>query len=134
MRMRASWFGSLRPTGYKVAARVPRAPTASSPRTCHPDHNQRAAVLGAVKAGLEPIERAARPERRPTLTAPARAGLQHVWVGAEKRDSRSNKETDQESKKGRKIAALKPLDNKSPIQGAAWKRRSVPPWRSDGRP
>ena len=117
MRMRASWLGSLRPTGYKVAARVPRAPTASSPRTCHPDHNQRAAVLGAVKAGLETTERAARPERRPTLTAPARAGLQHVWVGAEKRDSRSNKETDQESKKGRKIAALKPLDNKSPIQG-----------------
>src|SRR4249919_583958 len=50
MRMRASWFGSRRPTGYKVAARVSRAPTASSPRTCHPDHNQRAAVLGAVKA------------------------------------------------------------------------------------
>ena len=93
MRMRASWLGSLRPTGYKVAARVPRAPTASSPRTCHPDHNQRAAVLGAVKAGLEAPERAARPERRPTLTAPARAGLQHVWVGAKKRDSKSNKET-----------------------------------------
>ena len=50
MRRRASWFGSLRPTGYKVAARVPRAPTAGSPRTRHPDHNQRAAVLGAVKA------------------------------------------------------------------------------------
>src|SRR5262245_18066279 len=50
MRMRASWFGSLRPTGYKVAARVSRAPTASSPRTCHPDHIERAAVLGAVKA------------------------------------------------------------------------------------
>src|SRR5207342_109921 len=50
MRMRASWFGSLRPTGYKVAARVPRAPTASSPRTCHPDHNKRAAVLGSIKA------------------------------------------------------------------------------------
>src|SRR4029077_5078337 len=48
--MRAAWFGSLRPTGYKVAARVSRAPTASSPRTCHPDHNQCAAVLGAVKA------------------------------------------------------------------------------------
>jgi hypothetical protein len=27
------------------------------------------------------------------LTAPARAGLQHVWVGAKKRDSKSNKET-----------------------------------------
>ena len=91
MRMRASWLGSLRPTGYKVAARTPRAPTASSPRTCHPDHNQRAAVLVAVKAGL--TERGAGPERRPTLTAPARAGLQHVWVGAKKRDSKSNKET-----------------------------------------
>src|SRR5262245_50285253 len=32
-------------------------------------------------------------ERRPALTAPARAGLQHVWVGAKKRDSKSNKET-----------------------------------------
>src|SRR6266446_9800444 len=50
MRMRASWFGSFGPTGYKVVARVPRAPTAGSPRTCHPDHNQRAAVLGSVKA------------------------------------------------------------------------------------
>jgi hypothetical protein len=38
MRMRASWLESLRPTGYKVAARVPRALTASSPRTRHPDH------------------------------------------------------------------------------------------------
>ena len=93
MRMRASWLGSLRPTGYKVAARVPRAPTASSPRTCHPDHDKRAAVLGAVKARPAKTERAARPERRPTLTAPARAGLQQVWVGAKKRDSKSNKET-----------------------------------------
>src|SRR4029453_5955696 len=50
MAMRASWFGSLRPTGYKVAARVSRAPTASSPRTCYPDHNKPAAGLGAIKA------------------------------------------------------------------------------------
>jgi hypothetical protein len=38
-------------------------------------------------------ERVASVERRPTLTAPARAGLQHVWVGAKKRDFKSNKET-----------------------------------------
>src|ERR1700748_540421 len=38
------------PTGYKGAARGARAPTASSPRMRHPDHNQRAAVLGALKA------------------------------------------------------------------------------------
>jgi hypothetical protein len=41
MRMDASWSGPYGPTGYKVAARIPRAPTASSPRTCHPDHNER---------------------------------------------------------------------------------------------
>jgi hypothetical protein len=32
-------------------------------------------------------------ERRPALTAPARDGVQHVRVGAKKRDSKSNKET-----------------------------------------
>jgi hypothetical protein len=50
MRMRASWFGSLRSTGYKVAARVHHALTAGSPRMRHPDHNKRANVLEAVKA------------------------------------------------------------------------------------
>jgi hypothetical protein len=51
MRMDASWSGVLMdPTGYKVAARIPRALTASSPRTRHPDHNERAAVLGSIKA------------------------------------------------------------------------------------
>jgi hypothetical protein len=39
------------------------------------------------------MEREASTERRPALTAPARAGFQHVWVGAKKRDSTSNKET-----------------------------------------
>ena len=34
------------------------------------------------------------------MTAPVRAGLQHVWVGAKKRDSKSNKETGM--KEGRK--------------------------------
>ena len=32
-------------------------------------------------------------ERRPSLTVPARVDFQHVWVGAKKRDSKSNKET-----------------------------------------
>src|SRR6516165_10318322 len=92
MRMRASWFGSLRPTGYKVAAQVvPRQraplgrviPTTTSVPPCS----------GLSRCGLQTTERAARSERRPTLTAPARAGLQYVWVGAKKRDSKSNKET-----------------------------------------
>ncbi len=93
MRMRASWFGSLRPTGYKVAARVSRAPTASSPRTCHPDTISMPPCSGLSRRGLETTEHAARAERRPAVTAPVRAGLQYVWVGAKKRDSKSNKET-----------------------------------------
>ena len=36
------------------------------------------------------MEREASAERRPALTD---AGFQHMWVGAKKRDSKSNKET-----------------------------------------
>jgi hypothetical protein len=64
MRMDASWSGPYGPTGYKVAARIPRAPTASSPRTRHPDHNERAAVLGSIKA--RPGNDGARGQRRAT--------------------------------------------------------------------
>src|SRR5262245_56175652 len=37
-------------------------------------------------------------ERRPTLTAPARDSVWDVWVGAKKRASGSNKETDEEKR------------------------------------
>src|SRR5262249_2126592 len=48
---------------------------------------------GLSRRGLETAERVASVERRPALTAPVRAGLQHAWVGAKKRDFKSNKET-----------------------------------------
>jgi hypothetical protein len=48
---------------------------------------------GLSRRGLETIEREALAERRPALTAPVRAGVQHVWVGTKKRASKSNKET-----------------------------------------
>ena len=77
MRMDASWSGPYGPTGYKVAARIPRAPTASSPRTRHPDHNERTRGARALsRRGLESIEREASAEQRPALTVPARAGFQ----------------------------------------------------------
>jgi hypothetical protein len=66
------------------------------------------------RCGLARAHYAARLGRRPTLTAPARAGFSILRVGAKKPDSRSNKETDQE-----RCAALKPLDKKAPIQGGA---------------
>ena len=48
---------------------------------------------GLSRRGLETTERAARAERRPTLTAPVRVDLNTCWVGAKKRDSKLNKET-----------------------------------------
>jgi hypothetical protein len=93
----------LGPTEYKVVARLIRAPERGLPSDRHPDHIERAAVLGAVKVGLVSEERVESLVRRPTLTAPARAGFAILWVGTKKRDSRSNKETDQESKKERAL-------------------------------
>ena len=67
---------------------------ASSPSDHQPDHNQRVPPCSYLsRRGLETTERVASVERRPTLTAPVRAGLQHMWVGAKKRDFKSNKET-----------------------------------------
>src|SRR5258707_15290246 len=51
--------------------------------------------------GLAKAEHVERLGRRPTLTAPARAGFAILRGGAKKRDSRSKKETEQESKKER---------------------------------
>jgi hypothetical protein len=65
----------------------------SSPLIVVPTTTSVPPCSGLSRRGLKTTERAARPEQRPTLTAPARAGLQHVWVGAKKRDSKSNKET-----------------------------------------
>jgi hypothetical protein len=51
--------------------------------------------------GLASAERLERLVRRPTLTAPARAGFAILRVGAKKRDSSRTKKPDQESKKER---------------------------------
>jgi hypothetical protein len=50
MRMRASWFGSQRPTGYKVAARAASCPDRELPSDGYPDQNERAVVLRPIKA------------------------------------------------------------------------------------
>ena len=49
MRMTASWSGRYGPTEYKVVARLIRAPERGLPSDRHPDHNEHAVVLGAVK-------------------------------------------------------------------------------------
>jgi hypothetical protein len=62
-------------------------------------------VLGAVKVwpgkALARPEHAARLVRRPTLTAPARAGLSEAWVGAKKRAfGRTKKLVKEEKERG----------------------------------
>jgi hypothetical protein len=102
------WRESLVPRQRAPLGRV--IPTTTSVPACS----------GLSRRGLETTEREASAERRPTLTAPARAGFQHMWVGTKKRDSKSNKETgDEERGECREIA----LDFKGLIQGVAWKRR-----------
>jgi hypothetical protein len=76
---------------------------ASPPLIVVPTDIKPAVVLEAIKVGLARPEYAARLGRRPTLTAPARAGFAILRVGAKKRDSTSNKETDRESKKERSL-------------------------------
>src|SRR5271163_4625740 len=114
MRMHASWFGSQRPTGYKVAARTPRAATASSPRTRHPDHTERAAVLGSIKA--RPGNDGACGQRRATadLDSPcARRPPTHVGRGEETGFQVEQRNWYEGSGECREIV----LDFESPIQG-----------------
>src|SRR5713226_6218428 len=76
-------------------------PKASSPLIVIPIAPSVPSCSKPSRCGLARAEHATRLVRRPTLTAPARDGLALLRVGAKKRDSRSNKETDQESKKER---------------------------------
>jgi len=91
----------LGPTAYKVVARLIRAPERGLPSDRHPDPSSVPPCSELSRYGLASAERVERLVRRPTLTAPARAGFAILRVGTKKRDSRSNKETDQESKKER---------------------------------
>src|SRR5712672_4832176 len=72
------------------------------------------AVLGAVKAQPGNAGASRKPSATAGLDRPCARRPQHVWVGAKKRDSESNKETGmKEVESGLKYM----LDFKSPIQG-----------------
>src|SRR5208282_3473061 len=80
-------------------------PMASSPLIVVPTASSEPSCSKLSRCGLARPEYAARLGRRPTLTAPARAGFAILRVGAKKQDSRSNKETDQERKMRRSETA-----------------------------
>jgi hypothetical protein len=126
MRMHASWFGSLRPTEYKVAARVPRAPTASSPRTpsSRPPPTCRRAQ-GCQGTAWKRRSWGGRSTRRPALTASC-ARRPPRCVGRGEETGFQIEQRNRSRKQEREIAALKPLDNEEPIQGVAWQVRCTP--------
>jgi hypothetical protein len=109
----------LGPTEYKVVARLIRAPARGLPSDRHPDRIERAAVLGAVK--VWPGKHRAR--GKVGATANLDSSCARRLCNSAGRDEETGFQVEQRNrsrKQERKITALKPLDNKSPIQG--WRR------------
>jgi len=88
----------LGPTGYKVVARLNRAPKAGSPLIVIATALSVPSCSKPSRYGLARAKHAARLVRRPILTASARIDLSDARVGMKKRTLRSNQETDFEIK------------------------------------
>ena len=93
MRMTASWSVLIETYRIQVCGARIRARMASSPLIVIPTTTSMPSCSELSRCGLARAEHAERLVRRPTLTAPARAGFAILRVGAKKRDSKSNKET-----------------------------------------
>lgn len=104
----------LGPTGYKVVARLNRAPKAGSPLIVIATALSVPSCSKPSRYGLARAKHAARLVRRPILTASARIDLSDARVGMKKRTLRSNQETDE----GKRCAALaNSLTKKAPYKG-----------------
>src|SRR6266481_1909101 len=104
----------LGPTGYKVVARLNRAPKAGSPLIAIATALSVPSCSKPSRYGLARAKHAARLVRRPILTASARIDLGDARVGMKKRTLRSNQETDE----GKRCAALaNSLTKKAPYKG-----------------
>src|ERR1700687_6420542 len=106
----------LGPTEYKVVARLIRAPARGLPADRHPARIERAAVLGAVK--VWPGKRRARGKAGATANLDSSCARRLCNTAGRGEETGFQVEARNKSRKQeRKIAALKPLDNKGPIQG-----------------
>jgi hypothetical protein len=96
MRMSASWFGSWTHRIQGRGAIDPR-PESGLPSDRHPDRTKRAVVLEAVKVwpGKGGVRRKVGASANLDSSCARRFAI--LRVGAKKRNSRSNKETDQDN-------------------------------------
>jgi hypothetical protein len=114
----------LGPTEYKVVARLIRATESGLLSDRHPDRIERAAVLGAVK--VWPGKRRARGKAGATANLDSSCARRLCNTAGRGEETGFQVEQRNRSRKQeRKIAALKPLDNKSPIQGASGSNREA---------
>ncbi len=124
MRMTASWFGSLDPTAYKVVARLIRATESGLPSDRHADRIECAAVLRAVK--VWPGKGRARGKVGATANLDSSCARRLCNTAGRGEETGFQVEQRNRSRKQeREIAALKPLDNKDPIQGASGSNREA---------
>lgn len=106
----------LGPTEYKVVARLFRAPDSGLPSDRHPDRIERAGVLGAVKVWPGNGRAHGKVGRTANLDSSCARRLCNT-AGRGEETGFQVEQRNRSRKKGRKIAVLKPLDNKHPIQG-----------------
>jgi len=93
--------------------RDPSRPKASSPLIVIPIAPSVPSCSKPSRCGLARAEHAAMLARRPTLTAPARAGVSEAQIGTKNWVSNRTKKPMEKER----CVALKPLDKKRPIQG-----------------
>ena len=118
MRMTASWFGSWTHRIQGCGAIDLRARKAGSPLIVIPIASSVPPCSELSRYGLASPKLVERLVRRPTLTAPARAGFANT-AGRDEETGFPGRTKKPMKKAEKEIAVLKPLDNKKPIQGTS---------------
>ena len=118
MRITASWFGSWTHRIQGCGAIDLRARKAGSPLIVIPIASSVPPCSELSRYGLASPKLVERLVRRPTLTAPARAGFANT-AGRDEETGFPGRTKKPMKKAEKEIAVLKPLDNKKPIQGTS---------------
>src|ERR1700750_1260068 len=124
MRMTASWFGCWTHRIQGCGAIDLRARKAGSPLIVIPIASSVPPCSELSRYGLASPKLVERLVRRPTLTAPARAGFANT-AGRDEETGFPGRTKKPMKKAEKEIAVLKPLDNKKPIQGASGSHREA---------
>jgi hypothetical protein len=132
MRISASWFGSLGSTAYKDVARLIRATESGLPSDRHPDRIECAAVLRAVKVWPGKGRGRGKVGATANLDSSCARRLCNT-AGRGEETGFQIEQRNRSRKQEREIAALKPLDNKDPIQGTSGVNREAESTDAPGR-